>query len=291
MKASEAVSLVGIKQILYATDFSHPSAEALPYALALARKYEAKVLAAHVTPEPIGLPGAVREGLQSLGFKQDQICRDGLAHLETQLHGYSHEVLWRQGAVWHELAEIVRSEHVDLIVIGTHGRTGAGKLLVGSVAETIFRKASCPVLTVGPGVSGEPGSIADLHEILFPTDFSPESLAALPFAISLAQQDDARLYLLYVASKSQPGETLLDGQLRNLVPLDANLFSEPKVFVEVGPPAEKILEVAEELGTDLIVLGVKGTPALFEASAHLPQATAYKVVSGATCPVLTVRGR
>jgi nucleotide-binding universal stress UspA family protein len=176
------------------------------------------------------------------------------------------------------------------MVIGTHGRTGASKLLMGSVAETIFRHAPCPVLTVGPETTGEPDSIADLHEILFPTDFSAESLAALPYAISLAQQDDARLYLMYVAGRSQRGETLLESQLRNLVPPDAKLFCEPKVFVETGPPAERILALAEELGTDLIVLGVKQAPLAFEASAHLPQATAYKIVSHATCPVLTVRG-
>jgi nucleotide-binding universal stress UspA family protein len=184
----------------------------------------------------------------------------------------------------------VQREGVDLIVIGTHGRTGAGKLLMGSVAEAIFRQAPCPVLTVGPEVSGEPESVADLHEILVPVDFSPESLAALPYAISLAQHDDARLYLLHVAGRNQRGETLLDTQLRNLIPRDPRLFCEPKVFVETGAPAEQILALAEELGTDLIVLGVKRTPSIFEATRHLPQATAYKVVSEASCPVLTVRG-
>jgi len=184
----------------------------------------------------------------------------------------------------------VQREGIDLIVIGTHGRTGAGKLLMGSVAEAIFRQAPCPVLTVGPEVSGEPASVADLHEILVPVDFSPESLAALPYAISLARHDDARLYLLHVAGRYQRGETLLDTQLRNLIPRDARLFCEPKVFVESGAPAERILELAEELGTDLIVLGVKRTPSIFEATRHLPQATAYKVVSEASCPVLTVRG-
>ncbi len=193
--------------------------------------------------------------------------------------------------MWTELSRITRDKGVDLIVLGTHGRTGAGKLLMGSVAEAIFRQAPCPVLTVGPEVAGEPASIADLHEILFPTDFSAESLAALPYAISLAQQDDARLYLLYVAGKRQRGETLLEARLRNLVAPDAKLFCGPKAFVETGPPAEKILELAEELGTDLIVLGVKHTPFVFEASAHLQQATAYKVVRHATCPVLTVRGK
>jgi len=282
---------VSITRILFATDFSRSSERALPYALAIAEKYGAKLYATHITPEPIGLPAAAREGLQGLGVKHQRDNGDGLARLEAQLRPVQHEVLSREGDVWTELSKITRDEGIDLIVVGTHGRTGASKLLMGSFAETIFRHAPCPVLTVGPEASGEPDSIADLHEVLFPTDFSAESLAALPYAISLAQQDDARLYLLYVAGRFQRGETLLESQLRDLVRPDAKLFCEPKVFVETGAPAEKILELAEELGTDLIVLGVKSTPLVFEASAHLPQATAYKVVSQATCPVLTVRGK
>lgn len=142
-----------------------------------------------------------------------------------------------------------------------------------------------------PAVSGEPSSIADLHEILFPTDFSAESLAALPYAISLAEADKARLYLLHVGGKPECAEAILETKLRNLVPSDATLFCAPKVFIEFGYPADKILALIEELGMDLVVLGVKRRPSFFEPSAHLPQATAYKLVSQATCPVLTVRGK
>ena len=201
------------------------------------------------------------------------------------------EIVTRTGDVWAELSEVIRAEDIDLVVIGTHGRTGVGKLLMGSVAEKIFRHAPCPVLTVGPQVSGEPDSIADLHEILFPTDFSAESLAALPYAVSLAQSGGARLYLLHVAGTAQPPrEAPLRTRLRNLVPPETALFCEPKFFLEFGPPAERILALTEELGTDLVVLGVKRTPLFFEPSTHLPLATAYKIVSQAICPVLTVRG-
>ena len=68
-----------------------------------------------------------------------------------------------------------------------------------------------------------------------------------------------------MAGRSQRGETLLESQLRNLVPPDARLFCEPKVYVETGPPAERILALAEELGTDLIVLGVKRSAVGFRA--------------------------
>ena len=163
---------------------------------------------------------------------------------------------------------------------------------MGSIAENIFRHAPCPVLTVGPNVSGEPEAIVDTHTILFPTDFSPESMAAVPYAISLAQEHQARLYLLHVGSDSDEDipEAATKTALQNLIPPGTEFMCEPKVLVEYGDPAQKILELAEELAMDSIVPGVKPTPRHPGAS-HLAMATAYKVVAEACCPVLTVRGR
>jgi nucleotide-binding universal stress UspA family protein len=280
-----------IKRILYATDFSRASVSALPYALALAGKHDAKIYAAHVSPERIGLPTSVCEGLQAMGAIPAREDLEALKNLEAQLRDVPHEILLRKGDVWAELSKIIGEENFDLVVIGTHGRSGVGKLLMGSVAEKIFRHTPGPVLTVGPAVSGEPESVADVHAILFPTDFGAESLAALPYAISLAQTQKARLYLLHIAKEPGQTETVLKTKLRSLIPPDAEFFCQPKVLIEFGPPAEQILALAEELGTDLVVLGVKRSPLFFEPSDHFPQATAYKVVTHALCPVLTVRGR
>jgi nucleotide-binding universal stress UspA family protein len=230
--------------------------------------------------------------LQVIGVQRGSDAQDAVASLTTQLCSIPHEILSRKGDVWTELSKIVETNKIDLIVAGTHGRSGVGKLLMGSVAEKIFRRASSPVLTVGPAVSGEPDSIVDLHEILFATDLSTVSMAALPYASALAEENEARLYILHVTEKPVEAvdEDALKDRLRNLVPKGAKLTSQPKVVVEYGPPAERILGVAEELAMDLIVLGVKRTPLHFEASPHLPLATAYKVVRQAVCPVLTVRG-
>lgn len=198
----------------------------------------------------------------------------------------------RKGDVWTKLSRIVETNRIDLIVAGTHGRSGVGKLLMGSVAGKIFRRASCPGLTVGPAVSGEPDTIIDMHEMLFATDFNAVSVAALPYANSLAQENNARLYILHVVENPVRAvdENALKDRLRDLIPKGAKLTSRPKVVVEYGPPAERILGVAEELAMDLIVLGVKRTPLHFEASPHLALSTAYKVVSQSICPVLTLRG-
>jgi nucleotide-binding universal stress UspA family protein len=190
------------------------------------------------------------------------------------------------GDVWGELSAIIRDETIDLIVVGTHGRTGISKVVLGSVAEKIFRHAPCPVLTVGPNVCGEPQSVVDVHSILYPTDFSPDSQAALAYAVSLAREHQARLYLLHVvAADTDADEDSLVRQLRSLVPPDAGLACEPRAFVQSGVAAQAILDLSEELAVDLIVLGPKrrsGLPGTM--------ATAYRVATQAICPVLTVRG-
>jgi nucleotide-binding universal stress UspA family protein len=169
--------------------------------------------------------------------------------------------------------------------------------LLGSAAEETFRKAACPVLTVGPHVSPNTERRLAMSQILFATDFSPESLAALPFAVSVAQEHQSHLTLLNVTGKTQVGELVYAGQyvestlrrLQALVPAEADMWCEPKCRVEQGPEAEKILEVAVAVGADLIVLGVRAPQGGIGAATHLLQSIAHQVVVNAQCPVLTVR--
>jgi len=289
MKTATMKTAIAVQNILFPTDFSRQSMLALPYALAMARKYGSKLYPAHIHPEPLGAPAMVREGLAGLGVRPHDETADAAMQLREQLP-YPHEMIERRGEFWTELSEVIAEKQIDLIVTGTHGRSGVSKLLVGSAAETIFRHATCPVLTVGPAVSGEPGSIADLHEILFPTDFSAASLAALPYAVSLAEENRSRLYLLHVVQDSVEAEDAsASGRLRSLIPPTVELGCEPRIFVQYGLPAQKINEFAEELGVDLIVMGVRHPPSYLEVATHLRLATAYKVASQAVCPLLTIR--
>jgi nucleotide-binding universal stress UspA family protein len=183
------------------------------------------------------------------------------------------------------------------VVIGTRGRTGLGKLLLGSVAEEIFRTVSCPVLTVGPHTSSFRGVGNQFREILYATDLSPESQGAAAYAVSLAQEFQSRLTLLHVIPEQKPGDLVSAADvtdsseklLRKLVPPEAGVWCQAAYFVERGDPAEKILGFARQGETDLIVLGVRREQGMAGAATHLPIATAHKVVSHAGCPVLTVR--
>jgi nucleotide-binding universal stress UspA family protein len=288
----ELYKRVRFKNVLYATDFSTASQMALRYTLPLARKYGSRIFVVHVA-SPTLIPATSTGHTLSGETENDRDIMQSMAGLEPQLKEFPHEFISRRGDVWIELAAVIEEKTISLVVIGTHGRSGATKVIMGSVAEEIFRKSPCPVLTVGPNVCGEPDSISDMRTILCPIDFRPESLAAIPYATSLAEQNQARLYLLYVAdgAADQLPDASLKAALRALIPPEAPLWCEPKAFIESGNPADKIVESAAELGVDIVVLAVKSADQLATKPPHIALETAYKVVTESICPVLTVRRR
>jgi nucleotide-binding universal stress UspA family protein len=136
-----------------------------------------------------------------------------------------------------------------------------------------------------------------MKQILYATDFSTASLAALPYAVSLAQEHQARLTILNVVENAKAGDLVHPEmynestirRLRTLVPAEADRWCDPRFKVERGSAAEKILETAVAIGADLIVLGVRVAEGGLGAATHLFRPTAHRVVTQAECPVLTVR--
>ncbi len=296
MKAVEAKTRIALKNILFATDFSPAAEAALPYAIGLAKQYGAKVHGLHVR-FPATYPIVGPEAMPQVIEAAEEQAKFEAKQMHEMLETVPHEVTVTEGDLWPSLNEIVNKQNTDLIVMGTHGRKGVGRALLGSAAEEVFRKASCPALTVGPHVSRNAERRLAMKEILFATDFSAESLAALPYAVSLAQEHQSNLTLLNVTGKTEVGELVHAGQykestmrrLQSLVPAGAELWCEPKCRVEEGAEAEKIMEVAVALGADLIVIGVRSPQGGVGAATHLLQSIAHQVVTQAQCPVLTVR--
>ena len=302
----EINTVVSLKNILFATDFSEVSEAALPYVAALSLRYGGTVHVAHVLPETLVRPSAIDPvTIGSIYEDAHSATQEKMQELSLRLRGFPHRTYVRHGKVSEVLSELVREKEIDLLVAGTHGRTGVGKLLMGSVAEELFRTATCPVFTVGPKVprpSKRPqnrtnenieATSVEFNHILYATDFTSQSLAASSYAFSLAQEFRSRLILLHVIEQyehldERPGP--IDAacrKLEELEPEDADLRWAPEPMVEFGLPAVRILQIAMERNTDLIVLGA--SPHNVEAATHLPWATAHKVVAGASCPVLTVR--
>ncbi len=294
MKAAEARERIALKNILFATDFSPAAAAAAPIAIEIAQRYGAKIIGLHVNPFD-SYTAAAPEAWASMAEATERENKEDAQRLNEQLKDIEHEVVIGEGNIWEVISSQIKEKGIDLIVVGTRGRTGFGKTVLGSVAEEILRKAPCPVLTVGPHINLWSEEYAKMHEILYATDLATDSPAAAPYAISLAQENQAHLVLLHVMEGPKAGELmdtpevvdLKERKLQQLVPQQAGLWCDPTYIVEQGPAAEKILDVAKRRHTALIVLGAKPAGWL---STHFNVGTIHKIVSEATCPVLTVRG-
>jgi nucleotide-binding universal stress UspA family protein len=301
----QTTTRISLKNILFATDFSQFAQAALPYAIATSRHYGSTLHAVHVIPDFNILvhPQAVDPiTFQSAYEAEKRAALEQMRALVPDSQSVEHHTHIRHGQVWDALSEIISEQHIDLLVLGTHGRSGLGKLIMGSVAEALVRQATCPVLTVGPNASGlvkeefgeavqdfRPAGI-ELKRIIFAVDFNPESLAAAPFAFSLAEEFQANLGLLYVVPRDLPTPSRLVWQrLEDLVPADAALWCKPENIVKFGTAADEILKCAAERNADLIVLGVRSAKAHLGSATHFPWSTAHRVIAGARCPVLTVR--
>jgi nucleotide-binding universal stress UspA family protein len=298
MTSVQANKRISLKNILFLTDFSEPSGAALPFAMTIAHAYESEVHALHVllpapytylTPE---MAGAILDD-------QEEMARAEMQRVEAQLMGLPHETIMERGTgVWPVLSEVLKEREIDLIVLGTHGRTGLQKFLLGSSAEEVFRRARVPVLTIGPTVRSGAHNGGRFRCVLFATDFNALSVTAAAYAVSLAQENQARLVLLHVLPNPGRGKTEkaeemsvaeVMHQLRMLVPEEAELWCRPEAMVQHGDPGDEILATANQCGADLIVLGVRGMGVLAGVTTHVERATAYDVVVHAPCPVLTVR--
>jgi len=297
MPTTIAPPRIGLRNILFATDLELPAHAALFCALDLARRYGAALYTVNVLPH---LPFV--EAAQPDPEQMKLLAMQKLAALTEPFADIKHKELIEQGEVPEALARLVEEYDIDLIVIGTGARKGLEKLLLGSIAEEVFRTAACPVLTVGPHVTHWEID-GKLRRILFATDFGIESVHALPYALSLAESNQARLTLLHVAPEPgtplpepepgtlpllDPSEVVASGekQLHSLIPEGMALWHEPEYLVQFGPTAETILRIGQD--ADLIVLGVKRPGMLTK---HLGAGVAYKIACEALSPVLSVGPR
>jgi nucleotide-binding universal stress UspA family protein len=292
----DSTKRVTLTKILVTTDFSEVSDRALDYAIALARRYDARIYLAHViTPDPFQF--AEPQLAQATYEKVRQAAEEGITDIliSGKLRGVPHEVLMEEGNVWPSVEKMIVEHEVDLVVCGTHGRGKVQKILIGSVAEEIFRQATTAVLTVGPAVKGKTQNEIELNHILFATDFGPGAEKAATHAFSLAQEHNAHLTLLHVieSAAAYTEESVARQReinvvrMKQLMPTGTENWCKPEFRVTFGSAVEEILIGARESKADLIVMGAKARKSL---AGHVPLTIAYNVVTKSTCPVLTVRG-
>jgi nucleotide-binding universal stress UspA family protein len=187
----------------------------------------------------------------------------------------------------------VRDYDIDLAVVGTHGRTGLMRLLMGSLAEELFRSLSCPVLTIGPHLSRRKLDLNSVNTILCPTDLSSESRTGFVNVAALACEFQAKIVVLHVI----PGSDALSAHAleaavearraaQRIFSPDVDPRCPLEIVVDFGDPAERILAAAREHHAAVIALGVRQAG---EPTTHFRNTVAYRVVLEAECPVLTSR--
>jgi nucleotide-binding universal stress UspA family protein len=283
----------GSNSILLATDLSPSSDTATAYAVRIARRYNAKIIALEVfdyawagSPKTGGIPiglavmeSAAEEAMEKLRI---DLCKENIRC----------ESLLIDGDPASKILNAIIQKNVDLVVLGTHGKEGWNRFAWGSVAEEVLRKASCAVLTVGPKVPRPTQYELTLRNLVFATDFSPASSRAAPYAFTLASDFGACLHLIHILPSSMgghPDETELTRASRQaliaLVQKQAPCCHNLSTEINYGEHLdEAILARADMDSADLIVLGVRKASQL---AAHIPDITS-QVIGEAKCPVLTI---
>ncbi len=282
---------IALKNILVATDFSVPSEIAFAYAREVAKTYGSKMFVAHVVPMDPPVMATFEAVPETLDLAW-QVAQEKMTAFLADAQDAKPEALIGRGPLWDVMDDMIARNDIDLVVMGTHGRRGVAKLVLGSAAEEVFRLAKCPVLTVGPQAP-EPVFKKGFKNILFTTDFAEGNESALAYALSVAEEHQARLTLLHtipLVPVEYQVETAAEARKRllDMVPPDANLCCKAEAVVSFDFPGEGIVRTATNREADLIVMGVKGS-SVAKLDAHLPWHTAHDVVCRAHCPVLTVR--
>ena len=263
------------KQIVCPVDFSEFSAHALFCASSLAEKYDAGLSVLHVV-ELWRQPLVFYSPSPALAEYREQVLEVAAAKLLEFVRAHHaepskiHRVVL-DGAAPDAILDVARQRAADLVVMGTHGRRGFDRLMVGSVAERVIRNAAIPVLAVrvapqGGRVLQGPAGPACVRQVLCCTDFSENSMAALECARSLAQKFSAGLTLLHVVERTggvaSQAEAEAGRRLEQLLPPTGLEAGEVRYEVRTGKPYKQIIQVASEIRADVVVMAVRGPGAM-----------------------------
>jgi nucleotide-binding universal stress UspA family protein len=292
--------MLEIKLILCPVDFSELSVRAYNHALSVAGYYQAKVAALHV----VDLSRYPSLGFAATAGLYDESCRAFYDDAEEQLRKFvkhhtnseiQPELSVEQGNVPDTILSFAQARNADLIVMGTHGRRGYDRLMLGSVTDRVMRTSPRNVLVVckppheSTAVDERGHHVHHLNRILFCTDFSENSERALKYAISVTSEYDAELTLLHVLEKvprpARAAQTIAAAteQLEKLIPAEERKTLKIATAVRIGKAYEQIIQFALESHIDLAIMGVRGRGALDLA---VFGSTTHRVMQLGPCPVL-----
>lgn len=279
------------KRILCPIDFSNQSAAALRVAATMAKTFAAELAILHAQrlEAPVYFTAAQTQALKS------HLRRSGKA-ARQYLRDFSDPLLPEGLIATHFLVEedavsailnTIRTWRPNLLVMGTHGRTGLTRIRLGSVMESVLHQATVPMLTVGPNLKAATGVI---RRILCPVDMSSGAQPAFEHAASIAARTGAEMLVLHVSPEGQPQASVADVRQRlcDWVAPEIRNQCSVRELVRTGHTAQQILAAARESSASLVV--IEARPRSFLKSVFFGSTT-EGVIRGAPCPVLTIRGR
>jgi len=291
MAITKQVGRSGYK-VLVPTDFSSDSARAMRYALALPGP-GVKVTAVHAI-DPLQYKFGPRESSNLRRRQAWASAQQFMAHWMQEGDFCAAEMAVIEGEPAPAVAEFVSTKPTALVVLATSARLHAKRLLLGSVAEEIFREIKCPVVVLGP--KARLGKVQAVPRFVFATDLEPHSLAALPQLSKLCSRfrcDVAviRAVPFLAESPAERHRKRKETRATFEAAADQNLRRHTKTITVVfAPPAEAIPKFANRLDADAIIMGIRTGGELSRAATHIPWTVSHRVIAKAKCPVITIRG-
>lgn len=287
------VSELRFERVLATTDFSPASRSAFETAKALAKLFGANLCVLHVFEYAahISTPDGARF-VEVGGLLED--ARNGLKELklEAEQFGVRCETAIRDGVPSIVIEEFVAENQIDVTIMGTSALHGFERLIFGSTAEAVLRKSPSPVVTVGPCVHTSAG-LEEVRPVVFATDFHPTTIHAIRLAATIAEATGSPLHCLHVLPRALEGvgqaaviPAILAEALQHVAVTSGIHVGEPVCATTYGSEiSNAVVEYAKQHQAQLIVLGIRQASL---ATTHTPAHIAYRIITEASCPVMTM---
>ena len=288
---------LSFKHVLLPTDFAAPSQAAFQTAVDICRVFHAKLTVLHVFPNADLWPPTNGQQFVEMDklYHETQIETNHVAEA-ARLKGVACEPTVADGTIPEAILDTISSDDIDLVILGTHGFRGLARLVFGSTAEAVLRKASCPVVTVGPHAVANAKLAEPFGPVVFATDFHNETMPAVRYAVEFCRISARRCHCLHVLPKAvEHGPhryaipKIITDALEHMVAVNGKSVDSPVYAIAYGSEVSTaVVDYVAQEKASLVVLGVR--QASFAAS-HLPPHIAYRIIAEAPCPVLTMASK
>jgi nucleotide-binding universal stress UspA family protein len=294
MQTSTIDPVPSFSKVLLATDFSAASEAAFQTALDVCAAFQASLHILHVFEYTNSVPPETGGQL----LEPDRFYEDAESSLdrlvqEARRAGVACEATIGSGIPSATILETITSNAIDLAILGTNALHGFERLVFGSTAEVVLRKASCPVLTVGPQSSNAPKADQIKSPVVFATDFHLTTTHAICYAAAICKATKSPLHCLHVLPRTLEGGSrkhitlqIMTEALKHVANESGTSIDPPVCAITYGSEiSTAVVDYARRQKAKLIVLGVRQASIV---ASHVPAHIAYRIITEATCPVLTM---